>query len=110
MRSVISLSNTAYDALLALVYPQACAVCGVSVESRHDGVVCSSCWNATPLFGETDTLCWKCGALNQASVAEDKRPSVSCGRCDDDSFTAARACGNYEGALRASILELKRQP
>jgi ComF family protein len=26
------------------------------------------------------------------------------------SFTAARACGLYEGALRASIIELKRQP
>src|SRR5207253_4252744 len=33
-----------------------------------------------------------------------------CGRCDDDNFTSARACGLYEGALRASILELKRQP
>jgi ComF family protein len=35
---------------------------------------------------------------------------IRCGRCDDDAFSAARACGFYEGALRASILELKREP
>jgi len=44
------------------------------------------------------------------SVKEDRRDSVRCGRCDDDMFDAARACGGYEGALRASILELKRAP
>ena len=36
--------------------------------------------------------------------------SVRCGQCDDDAFSGARACGFYEGALRASILELKREP
>ena len=44
------------------------------------------------------------------SVSEDQRQGIRCGRCDDDAFTVARACGSYEGALRASILELKRQP
>ena len=110
MKVVLNVATTAYDAALALVYPQACAVCSGSVESRHDGVVCSTCWNATPLFTEAHTLCWKCGALSQAAVPEDKRKSVACGRCDDDCFDTARAGGNYDGALRASILELKRQP
>lgn len=36
--------------------------------------------------------------------------SIRCHKCDDDMFTTARACGFYEGALRASVLELKRQP
>jgi ComF family protein len=102
--------SSLYDAALALVYPQACAVCGQSVESRHDGVACASCWQKTRLFTEGDTLCWKCGAFTEAAIARDKRESVRCGRCDDDDFTAARACGFYEGALRASILELKREP
>ena len=31
-------------------------------------------------------------------------------RCDDLSFTAARAIGPYEDALRESVLALKRQP
>jgi competence protein ComFC len=99
-----------YDAALALVYPQACALCDASVESRHDGVACASCWSATHLFDESDTLCWKCGELTAAAVSENKRMSIRCGACDDDAFTAARACGFYEGALRASVLELKRQP
>ncbi|HEX3232336.1 MAG TPA: double zinc ribbon domain-containing protein, partial [Pyrinomonadaceae bacterium] len=107
---ITGLSSQIYEAALALVYPQVCAVCGDSVESRHDGVVCGSCWRATPLFHEATGLCWKCGALSQVSVKEDRRDSVRCGRCDDDVFDAARACGGYEGALRASILELKRAP
>jgi competence protein ComFC len=98
-----------YDSVLALVYPQACHVCSDNVESRHDGVACSSCWAGTRLFSETDTLCWKCGAFSRATVAPDKLQTIRCGRCDDDMFTAARACGLYEGALRASILNLKRE-
>jgi ComF family protein len=43
-------------------------------------------------------------------VALDQREQVRCRRCDDDAFTAARACGVYEGALRASVLLLKREP
>ena len=104
-----SVISGAYDAVLTLIYPQGCAACGGSVDSRHDGVACSRCWAATRVFAENDTLCWKCGALSTASVAEDKRQTVRCGRCDEDSFTAARACGLYEGALRASILALKSE-
>src|SRR5713101_5862876 len=108
--SITTLTGTLYDAALALVYPQACAVCGGSVESRHDGVVCAACWKATRLFVDEDTLCWKCGAFTRANVSEDRRKSIRCGQCDEDGFTAARACGFYEGALRASVLELKREP
>ena len=110
MNLVSSIASHAFDAALALIYPQPCAVCGRSVESRHDGVACSRCWVEAPLFRGDETLCWKCGALSHASVSEDKRQSIRCQRCDDDAFTAARACGLYEVALRAAILELKRQP
>jgi ComF family protein len=110
LSSTIHHLSTLYDAALALVYPQACAVCGGSVESRHDGVSCAGCWKATRLFAEEDTLCWKCGAFTRANVSEDRKKSIRCGQCDEDSFTAARACGFYEGALRASVLELKREP
>lgn len=105
-----SVISGAYDSVLALIYPQQCAACGGSVDSRHEGVACDTCWDATRIFHEDDTLCWKCGGLSAATVAEDKRQTVRCGRCDTDSFTAARACGLYEGALRASILALKREP
>ena len=103
-----SVISGAYDSVLALIYPQECGACGGSVDSRYDGVACSRCWKATRIFDEDDTLCWKCGALSIAAVAPEKRQTVRCGRCDSNSFTAARACGLYEGALRASILALKR--
>jgi ComF family protein len=106
----VSVISGAYDSVLALVYPQRCGACDRSVDSRHDGIACSTCWDATRIFNEDDTLCWKCGALSTAAVGEEKRQTVRCGRCDADSFTSARACGLYEGALRASILALKREP
>lgn len=109
MNSISSVANGIYDAALALVYPQPCAICGRNVESRHDGVACAPCWAATRFYGREDTLCWKCGALSSARVIEDRRRSVRCGRCDEDAFALARACGSYDGALRASILQLKRQ-
>jgi ComF family protein len=105
-----TLASHIYDATLALVYPQACAVCGGSVESRHDGVACAACWRATRVFSSDETVCWKCGDFSRAAVSEDKRESIRCRQCDDDAFTSARACGFYEGALRASVLALKREP
>ena len=105
-----SVISGAYDSVLTLIYPQGCGACGGSVDSRHDGVACSRCWEATRIFAEDVTLCWKCGAISAATVAEERRQTVRCGQCDSDSFTAARACGLYEGALRASILALKREP
>ena len=104
------LANQLYDAALALVYPQACAVCGRSVESRHDGVACDKCWNATHLFSEDHTLCWKCGMFTAAAVSLEKRKNIRCGQCEGYAFDVARSCGSYERALRASVLELKRQP
>lgn len=99
------------DAALALAYPQACAACGVrGVERRRDWPACHACWSATRLFRGGETLCWKCGAPAGGEVPEEKRPGVRCRRCDAEEFTAARACGLYEGALRAAVLGLKREP
>lgn len=98
-----------YDATLALLYPQACAVCGGSVDARADGIACAACWAATRVFSEDDLLCWKCGALATGKLAEEHRRKVRCRRCDGEHYTAARACGAYEGALRASILALKSE-
>jgi ComF family protein len=61
------------------------------------------------MFTGTETLCWKCGLPSKGTVADEKREQVRCRRCDDDAFTAARACGIYEGALRAAVLSLKRE-
>jgi ComF family protein len=55
-------------------------------------------------------VCWKCGALSAGSVTPEQREQVCCRRCEADAFNVARACGAYEGALRASVLLLKREP
>lgn len=102
--------SSLYNAALAVAYPQVCAVCDGSVESRFDGVACAGCWAETRIFAARDTLCWKCGALTFGSFAEARMEEVRCRRCDDAAFTAARACGRYHEALRAAIIELKRTP
>ncbi len=87
------------DALLTLAYPQACAICARSVEERKYGVACESCWKETRIFADGDEICWKCGS-----------PGPACGRCVALAFTVARAVGMYKGALRESVLMLKRRP
>ena len=98
------------DALLTVAYPQACLVCGSSVEQRRFGIACRACWNATQIFTGAETICWKCGVLSPGHVSEAEREEVRCRRCDSHAFTAARAVGSYEGALRESVLLLKRRP
>jgi ComF family protein len=103
--------DTLYDATLALVYPMRCAACGAAdVEARGDAPACAACWRATTVFTGGETCCWKCGAQAAGDVPPEKRSDVRCRRCDTAGFTAARAVGKYEGALRASILTLKREP
>src|ERR1043165_3860531 len=93
-----------YDALLTVAYPQICRVCGGSVEERSLGVACAACWESTRIFSGAETICWKCGALLPGIEQNvDIRPEVRCHRCDSDSFTAARAVGLYENALRVSV-------
>ncbi|MDT7604140.1 MAG: hypothetical protein QOF61_2137 [Acidobacteriota bacterium] len=99
------------DATLALVYPAACAACErASVERRADAPACAACWEGTTIFSGTETLCWKCGVRAHAPVEAEKWEDVRCRRCDAEHFTAARSIGIYEGALRASVLQLKREP
>ena len=99
-----------FDALLTLAYPQVCAICGRSVEQRRFGVACEACWSETKIFNGEETICWKCGVPALAAVAPELRDEVRCRRCDSQSFNAARAVGLYEGALRESVLLLKRKP
>jgi ComF family protein len=100
-----------YDATLALVYPMRCAACGeAGVEERASAPACAACWRATTIFEGDETCCRKCGAQALGEVPPEKRADVRCRRCEEAGFTAARALGKYEGALRASILTLKHEP
>lgn len=108
--SITVKANSLTDAALALLYPQACAVCGASVEARSLGVACAACWERTRIFSEEDLICWKCGLPAPGAVPEEKRSEVRCRRCDGEHFTAARACGAYDLALRSCVLNLKHEP
>jgi ComF family protein len=101
---------TFYDALLTLAYPQVCAICFRSVEQRGFGVACESCWHSTRIFTGAETVCWKCGKFSEVVNSPAVQEQVRCRSCDSHAFTAARAIGLYEGALRESVLLLKRQP
>lgn len=92
---------------LALLFPRACDLCGGSVEELSDGVACADCWKETELFDGSVSLCWKCGLPAGGHAAAEQ---IRCRQCDDELFTAARSLGYYAGALRASVLALKRQP
>jgi len=83
----------------------------LSVEASSLGVACEKCWRATRIFTDDETVCWKCGIpSSHGAVPVEKLDEVRCRRCEHQPFTAARACGIYEGALRESVLALKRQP
>src|SRR5689334_9908336 len=100
-----------YDALLTVAYPQVCRVCEGSVEQRALGVACRKCWESTRVFDGSEMICWKCGVVVLGvEISAAIQSDVRCHRCDSDSFTATRAVGLYEKALRESVLALKRQP
>ena len=96
------------DSLLSVIYPQACHLCGRSVEGRISGVACAACWRKTRIFTGAEALCDKCSAL----LSEERRSDhlTFCRRCDEDHFDRARAVGIYEDALYASVIALKEKP
>jgi ComF family protein len=95
------------DYLLPIFFPQACEICGKSVEKFEQGKCCEDCWNETGIFAGNETLCHKCGAFLQKEIVKVK---VYCKKCDEHSYDFARAAGIYEKALRTSVLNLKRKP
>lgn len=103
-------ANVIYDSLLSLAYPQVCGLCSSSVENRVYGSVCLACWQATRLFTGDESICWKCGDPVRGALHRAEPETIRCHKCDSQLFEAARACGIYEGALRESVLQLKREP
>lgn len=99
--------NSVSDSILSVLYPQTCALCGLAVNSRADGIVCDECWSKSKIFSGLETFCLKCGAfLSDAEPVFD----TFCSRCDEHFYDRSRAVGVYRGAMSASILHLKRTP
>jgi ComF family protein len=98
------------DAAITLLYPRQCRVCGLSVESCNGGVACINCWQEFDEQHQSDQLCEKCGLVIRTISPFQSARQRTCGKCDDLAFVLARSCGIYEGALRESVLQLKRYP
>lgn len=96
------------DSLLSVIYPQSCHLCGRSVERHADGVACAACWAEAVLFDGRQALCYKCSAV--LTLEDGSYVTAFCRRCDDDHFDRAHAIGIYDGALYASIINLKEKP
>lgn len=99
--------NAITDSILSVAFPEKCHVCGGLVETRFDGVACSPCWSATRMFVGGEPHCSKCGNLLEAS----RNGSADlCHQCDEHYYDQAESLGVYEGALAATILQLKKAP
>jgi competence protein ComFC len=98
---------TISNSILTLAYPQACEICGKSVENFADGKACEDCWNETRIFTGNEMLCEKCGEFLSENSSGFKN---FCKRCDEDFYDKAVACGIYEKALLLTILKLKHEP
>jgi ComF family protein len=96
--------------LLTVFYPQKCQICGESVERIELGDVCQLCWKKTEIFDGSETICFRCGAVLANVPKAATAREIRCHRCDELGFAAARAIGFYDGALRAAVLRLKREP
>ncbi|HEX9004665.1 MAG TPA: phosphoribosyltransferase family protein [Blastocatellia bacterium] len=107
-------SSALRDAVLATLFPTACHVCGAMIESWRDGVACDACWQEGEQKIEQvraqNDFCGKCGIPLSPLPTHILMSERTCGRCDHQAFSVARACGVYEGALRESVLWLKRHP
>ncbi len=96
------------DALLATFFPASCQLCGQLVETKASGIVCQKCWNDYLPF-QLSKSCQKCG-YPFLSLEIGNLPPKDCAYCRNTLFSLARSCGAYEGAMRASVLELKTSP
>jgi ComF family protein len=100
-------SATLRDAAASTLYPSACRVCGDVVESWRDGAACSACWREVEQ--ETADFCAKCWTPLPFAARVEAGPR-QCGRCDNFAFDFVRSCGPYRGAMRETVLRLKRTP
>jgi competence protein ComFC len=96
------------EALLATFFPTACQLCGQLVETKACGVICQSCWDSYLPF-QLSKLCQKCGYPSLPLEIE-ILPPKDCVYCRNALFSIARSCGAYQGAIRASVLQLKTSP
>ncbi|HXF04186.1 MAG TPA: ComF family protein [Blastocatellia bacterium] len=94
------------DALVSLVFPRACALCGRLVDGLSEGVTCSACWRGSP-----DVIGYgRCGRCHAPLIINPPTTGTErCRQCEGMTLDLLRFVGPYEGALRTNVLRLKTQ-
>jgi ComF family protein len=99
------------DALIRIVYPRMCGSCGKPIERIDLGASCDVCWKHTRILTGLEPSCAKCGVLLSGSAATSAETATTmCGRCDRHSYDRVFSVGLYEKALKAEVLNLKKEP
>ncbi|MFQ3639296.1 MAG: hypothetical protein SNJ62_04710, partial [Chloracidobacterium sp.] len=99
-----------WDTAWLLLAPQRCRCCGDLVERYRDGVVCQSCWERwLTEQKQRPMICERCGRWADATVTVGMARR-ECEQCAPWVLTWARSAGAYTGALRVTLLALKRAP
>ena len=106
-RNLTTMFQAIRDALLSVVFPHPCSVCGRGVEKYADGPACSKCWDETTIFTGDETLCAKC---SQLLLLKPPLGEAFCHRCDGHFYDQAISVGLYERALAACVVALKSEP
>jgi ComF family protein len=105
-RRAARVCRSSLDALLAATFAPCCAACGSVLDRPLDGPVCSACWSAIRLCSAP--FCRTCGdplaSWRVISAALERCPRC---RRRPPLVHAARAAGEYEGALREILHALK---
>jgi ComF family protein len=96
------------EAILDLAFPAACVGCDAELATRDPAVggalVCSNCLDELAAFA--GAVCARCGA----KMPDVSRDRSRCAVCRDEKlwFDETIALGEYEGLLRAWLLQMKR--
>ncbi len=101
-----SILRSLLDAILAVVFPTDCSLCGGELASDGCGRACGTCLaSLSPWDGPTCSCCGLPFVSPRALDATDPR----CGEClaDTPDYAGVRSFGLYTGKLRQSILRVK---
>lgn len=92
------------NALLDVVYPPACTLCGGDFQRDTDIELCPDC--IAMLFDRQSAWCWRCGL----SIRRPETSVVPCPQCKRQSlpFDQVTLLGRYQGALREAVIASKQ--
>jgi ComF family protein len=96
------------EAALALIYPDACQICGVARATAPEGYVCAGCWSRRGAIKFiVPPFCDRCGLPFEGDILQ----AFECGNCREMElhFESARAAVAAQGLILEVIHRYKYQ-